>query len=84
MRPLLPFAGMIPDIALMIAVYGGASLVIRALNQHRAGTGTLAQASVILVWLFALGAAGVLVFLGLDVLNIASSTTSTVPGLTAR
>lgn len=74
---------MIPDIALMIAVYGCARLATAVLEPHRRGTGpTWPAVATGLSWLAAIGAAAVLAFLAIDVVNIANSVTSTIPGLT--
>jgi hypothetical protein len=70
---------LIPDIALMIFVYGSARLATAVLEPHRKGTGgTWPQVATSLSWIAAIGAIGVLAFLALDVLHSSAS----VPGLT--
>jgi len=72
---------MIPDIALMIAIYGGARLVVAVLEPHRRGTGrTFPGVATGLSWIFVVGAVGVLAFLALDVIHLGSQSSNlTVP-----
>jgi hypothetical protein len=60
---------MIPDIALMIVVYGCARLAMAALEPHRGSRGTWPQVATALSWCAAIGAVGFLVFLGVDVIH---------------
>lgn len=71
---------MIPDIALMIVVYGSARLITAVLDPHRKGTGpTMPNVATGLSWVVAAGAIIALAVLGIDVLGQSSTA---LPGLT--
>jgi hypothetical protein len=63
----------IPDIALMIVVYGSARLLTALLEPYRRGTGTGAQVATGVSWIVAAIAIAGLGFLGLAVLSSANS-----------
>lgn len=64
---------MIPDIALMIAIYGAARLFVAALDPYRRGTGTKAQVAEALAWVFTGAAIITLAVLAIDVLGSSQS-----------
>lgn len=64
---------MIPDIAIMIAVYGAARLLVASLDPYRRGTGTTAQVAEALAWVFTGAAIITLAVLTIAVLSSSAS-----------
>jgi hypothetical protein len=64
---------MIPDIALMIVIYGAARLLVASIEPYRNGTGTGATVATGLTWMITAFAILGLGVLGLMVLSASSS-----------
>lgn len=65
---------MIPDIAIMIAVYGVARLLVASLDPYRrTGGGTMAQIAEALAWVFTGAAIVTIGVLAVDVLSSSQS-----------
>lgn len=65
---------MIPDIALMIVVYGAARLLTAVLEPHRRAAGTAGQVATGVSWLIVVVAVLGLAVLGLMVISSSAST----------
>jgi hypothetical protein len=81
--PLTPWKGaqsMIPDIALMIVVYGAARLLVAALEPHRHTAGTAGTVATGLTWMIAAFAIAGLGILGLMVVDAGASVSNLTGG----